>query len=224
MIRDRLKGVVRKVALKALGMEWDAEELAPNASNSKVDKVVAFDPSVIPKVVDGSGDTPGPKHATEIGRTWLASQVASGVSPFIIDIRPPKECVAGMLPGAMLLPGEQVKLRLDVLPKKDIRVTVYDQLGRDESAAIAAYLREQGWVLARQLRGGYAEWLEHDEPMMRPEAPAGGTHHIGQPVEARTGKRGFIQAAWSADGVAKYTVLYDDGVVSAPLGEDELVP
>lgn len=223
MIRDRLKGAVRKVALKVLGMEWDAEELAPNASNSKVDKIEPFDPSVIPRVVDGSGDTPGPKHDTEIGRTWLASQVASGVSPFIIDVRPPKECVNGMLPGAMLLPGEQVKGRLDALPKKDIRVTVYDQLGRDESATIAKYLREQGWVLARQLRGGYAEWLEHDEPMMRPEAPEGGAHHIGEPVERRVGGRGVVQAAWSDGGRARYTILLDDGTVSAPLGEDDLV-
>lgn len=222
MIRDRLKGAVRKVALKALGMEWDAEELAPNASNSKLAHAPAsIDPNLIPRVVDGSGDTPGANHKTEIGRTWLAAQINSGVSPFIVDVRPPKECVAGMLPGAVLLPGEQIKGRLDLLPAKDIRVTVYDQLGREESARLAEWLREQGWGLARQLRGGFAEWLEHDEPMSRPEPPSGGRYHVGVPVEHKK-RRGTVQAAWAESGKPKYTVLYDDGTVSPPLAEGDL--
>lgn len=223
MIRDRLKSAVKRVAIKAFGMEWEAEELAPNESNSKRAAPSEVDPNLIPRVVDGSGDTPPPKHRERIGRTWLASQVISGVPGVIFDIRHPKEVVAGMIPQAILVPGEQLKSRLDVLPAKDIRITIYDQTGSDASERLAAWLREQGWGVARMLQGGYAEWIEHDEPVTRPEPPAGGRYHLGQPVELRTGERGVVQAAWADAAVARYTLLLDDGRVKGPVAEAELV-
>ena len=223
MIRDRLKGAVKRVAIKAFGMEWEAEELAPNEGNSKRAAPAEIDPNLIPRVVDGSGDTPGPKHRERIGRTWLASQVISGVPGVIIDIRHPKEVVAGMIPQAILLPGEQVKTRLELLPAKDVRVTLYDQTGGDASEQLATWLREQGWTIARMLQGGYAEWIEHDEPVTRPEPPANGRYHLGNPVELKTGQRGVVQAAWTDAGFARYTVLLDSGEVRGPVGEAELV-
>lgn len=228
MIRAALKKAAKKVALRAFGMEWEAEEVADYEGNTKRAVVPQnIDLSVIPRVVDGSGDTPGPKHTEKIGRTWLASQVASNVSPVLIDIRHPKECAGGILPGANVLPGEQIKSRLDVLPAKDIRVSVYDQTGGADADALAKWLREQGWVLARYLQGGYAEWIEHDEPIVRPEPPPGGRHHIGSPVETKgagksRGRRGVVQFAGVENGAARYVVLFEDGTVSPPLGEDEL--
>lgn len=222
MIRDRLKGVVKRVAIKAFGMEWEAEELAPNEGNSKRAVPTTIDPNLIPRVVDGSGDTPPPKHRERIGRTWLASQVISGVPGVIIDIRHPKEVVAGMIPQAILVPGEQIKTRLDVLPAKDIRITVYDQTGGEASEQLAAWLREQGWEVARMLQGGYAEWIEHDEPVHRPEPPAHGRYHLGDPVELRSGERGVVQAAWTDASIARYTLLLDGGTVRGPVAEAEL--
>lgn len=232
MIRDRLKNAAIKVARRAFGMQWEAEEVADYEGNTKR-KVVPqnIDLSVIPRVVDGSGDTPGPKHLEKIGRTWLASQVASNVSPVLIDIRHPKECAGGILPGAHVLPGDQIKSRLDVLPAKDIRVSVYDQTGSPAADAVAIWLREQGWGLARYLEGGYAEWIEHDEPIVRPEPVEGGRYFIGSPVETKgvgkgkksqPGKRGVVQKAYLEAGAPRYVVLFDDGTVGAGLGEDEL--
>lgn len=218
MIRDRIKGAVKKAGLKFFGMEWDASE-APEDHKRGVASPAAFDPSVIPRVVDGSGDTPGPKHKEDIGRTWLASQVASKVSPYLIDIRHPKECAAGVIEGAHVLPGEQIKKRLELLPAKDQRVSVYDQVGGNDAVVLAAWLRDQGWELARRLQGGYAEWLEHSEPITVPSAPEGGRFVLGQEVERKVGGRYFVQA--SGPGPV-YTLWAEDGSFLVGVREDEL--
>ncbi|MFZ5475654.1 MAG: rhodanese-like domain-containing protein [Myxococcota bacterium] len=202
-------------------MEWEATEVAEQNIPQRGVTRVEYDPNVIPRVVDGSGDTPGPKHATNIGRTWVASQVISDVAPFLIDIREPKECAGGVIRGAIVMPGEQVKKRLDRLPAKDIRVTVYDQVGSDEADKLAAWLREQGWGLARRLVGGYAEWIEHAEPVTVPAPPEGGRFAVGQQVDRKKGGRAWVQEAWSEGGKARYTLWLGDGSwVTA--GEDEL--
>ena len=54
MIRNRLKKKVRKLAIKAFGMEFDTEDRDPNAGG-RADPA-DFDPSVIPNIVDGAGD------------------------------------------------------------------------------------------------------------------------------------------------------------------------
>jgi rhodanese-related sulfurtransferase len=222
VIRDRLKTAAKKAALKFFKMEWEAEELAPNDGNTKRDGPQDFDPNLIPRVVDGSGDTPGPKHRERIGRTWLASQVISGVPGVIIDLRHPREVVSGLIPQALLIPGDQLRERLDLLPAKDVRVTLYDQTGGEASESMATWLRGQGWAIARMLQGGYAEWIEHDEPVARPEPPPGGRYHLGSPVELTSGERGYVQAAWSEGNGGRYGILLDDGRVRSPVAEAEL--
>ncbi len=223
MIRDRLLGAVKKAGLKFFGMEWDASD-RPHDKDRGVASPAAFDPSFIPRVVDGSGDTPGPKHATDIGRTWVASQVISSVAPFLIDIRHPQECGAGLIQGATLLPGEQVKKRLDLLPAKEMRVTIYDQLGSDDASALAEWLRGQGWHLARRLRGGYAEWIEHAEPVTVPAPPEGGRFVIGQQVERTSGSRAWVQQVGASTSGPAYTLWTEDGGFTTGVREDELRP
>ncbi|NOY27997.1 MAG: rhodanese-like domain-containing protein, partial [Oligoflexia bacterium] len=181
MIRDRLKKVARRAAVKIFHMEFEVEERDPSAAT--VGHVGDIDESVIPRVVDGDGDTPGPKHKFDIGRTWLAAQIVSGESPFLVDIRTPAECVAGVLPDAFIAPGQTIRQHLENLPPADRRVTVYDQTGDLGSAEVAAWLRENGWPLARRLQGGYAEWLEHGEPIAVPTAPQGAEFGPGAPVQ-----------------------------------------
>jgi rhodanese-related sulfurtransferase len=221
MIRDRLKAAARKAFLKAFGMERDAEASdGPPPAKAGVD--FETQRSYIPPVVQGSGDTPGPNHRENIGRTWLVAQVASGAGPLLVDIRPPKECVAGMLPGAILLPEQQIKDNLKQLPAKTDGIVIYDQIGSDQSGALAAWLREQGWDKARKLVGGYAEWIEHDEPVEVPQPPKGGRFHVGLPVEDSKGRRGHIQKASIEQGKPCYLVLLDNGQLLGPLLESEL--
>ena len=183
MIRDRLKKRARQFAIKAFGMEFDTEARDPNAGGRANPN--DFDPTVIPKIVDGAGDTPGPNHKQDIGRTWVAAQLAGGVAPVFIDIRSPMEVATGVLPGAHRFPGQTIQQNLAVLPPKTHRVTVYDQTGDQGSADLAEALREQGWTLARRLRGGYAEWIEHGERTEQPtmshptSIAVGDTHRVG---------------------------------------------
>lgn len=223
MIRDRLKGIARKAALKAFGMERQAEASDPPSQKLEAPPET-IDASVIPKIVDGSGDTPGPNHRTDIGRTWLAAQVASGVAPLLIDVRHPKECVAGTLPRAVVMPGDQLKQRLAELPAdKSLRVVVYDQVSSEHATELAAWLREQGWTMARRLAGGFAEWIEHAEPVEVPQPPPGGRWHVGLMVERRGGGRAWVQGVGLTDGRPTYRLWAEDGASVEGVGEADLV-
>ena len=179
MIRKKIKSFIRKTAVKVLDMEFDVQD-RPNPGGRGTGD---FDPSVIPTIVDGDGDTPGPNHKRDIGRTWLAAQIAAGVSPFLIDTRPPNETVAGILPAAHIMSGTSVLKMLDQLPEdKSLRVTLYDQTGEQEAEALAEQLRQAGWTMARRLKGGFAEWLEYDEPIDTPLIDAN-TLQIGDAIQ-----------------------------------------
>ena len=189
MIRKKLKDRARKAALKLLNMEFDAEHRDP--AGRGVADPSAFDPDKIPKVVDGAGDTPGPNHKTEIGRPWVAAQLAGGVAPVFIDVRPALELAQGLLPAALSMPSTRLKAHLDRLPAKDVRVTVYDQTGEQDAAQTAAWLRENGWGLARSLRGGFVEWIEHGEPIEPAPTTDDGKVRVGDPLTLKDGQSGW---------------------------------
>lgn len=206
MIRDRLKKTLRRAAIKALGMEEQAED-----RKVQEHREVAFDPKYIPKVVDGSGDTPGPNHKTMIGRTWLSAQIAGGVSPCIVDIRPPEEWTAGHIRGAILLPGRQIMANEKLLPDQGTRVVIVDAEGGPLSDEIAQSLRDQGWAWARQLSGGWAEWIEHGEPEDFPVPLDGSRFQLGSPVETANGEKGTVQALRKKGRGYQYDILTDYG-------------
>lgn len=219
MIRDRLKKTLRRAAIKALGMEEQAED-----RKEQEHRDVAFDPKYIPKVVDGSGDTPGPNHKTMIGRTWLSAQIAGGVSPCIVDIRPPEEWTAGHIRGAVLLPGRQILTQEKLLPAKDTRVVIVDAEGGPLSDEVAKALRDQGWAWARQLSGGWAEWIEHGEPEDFPTALDGSRFQLGSPVETASGEKGAVQALRKKGRGYQYDILvdYNGDVVLPAIAESKL--
>lgn len=219
MIRDRLKNAARKAALKAFGMEKQAEDRVPRP---KVAPGSEIDLSKIPKLVDGDGDTPGPKHMTRIGRTWVAAQIASSVSHCIVDVRTPEEWTTGTLPGALCISGDQLKTRLEVLPEdRRLRVTLYDSDGGAHSDALAQWLVEQGWGWARQLQGGWAEWLEHGEPIAELPQVEGARAQVGTPVSLTSGAQGVLQGIEVSGSKRTYAVLVDDGSV-VQCSEDDL--
>ena len=182
MIRRKLKSFVRQGLIKVFNMDFDVEdrESVKRGAPPPSKKPQEVDPAVIPKVVSGSGDTPGPNHKEDIGRTWCSAQLIGGVAPFFLDIRPPNEVVSGMLPNAHVMTGQHIFDNLHLLPSKDKRVVVYDQTGDLGSMEIAKELREKGWEMARRLQGGFAEWIEYGEEIQSP-TPVGG-YKIGDPL------------------------------------------
>jgi rhodanese-related sulfurtransferase len=198
-------------------MEFDTEDRAPQTEHKS-----AFDESKIPKVVDGSGDTPGPNHKEDIGRTWVSAQIAGSVGPFIIDIRPPNEIVAGKIPTSILMSGDYIKSNIADLPPKDQRISIYDQTGTLGSQELAVWLREEGWALARRLQGGYAEWIEHDEPIELPKFIANAKCKLGDPVSIEQ-KHGFVHKVLTGQDEVCYEVWVDGQGVIGIFSEEEVL-
>lgn len=191
MIRDRLKNAAKKLALKAFGMERDAEARTTRKTTGTAG---SYDASKIPKLVDGDGDTPGPNSRDLIGRTFLAASVIGGDDVVVVDVRPPQEWIAGTLPRAHLLPNRQLLDRPEILPAdKTTVIALYDATDEQAARTVAAALREQGYR-ALALVGGWAEWVEQDEPQEIPPVVEGAAHQLGDPVELVDGRRGTVQA------------------------------
>ena len=58
-------------------------------------------------------------------------------------------------------------------------MTIYDQTGAQGSIELAAWLRDNGWSLARRLQGGFAEWIEHGEDTQMPSISATSDLKVG---------------------------------------------
>ncbi len=189
MIRDRLKAVARKAAIRLLHMEQEAVEVEKNVPRPS-EPAPRVDTSKVPRVQEDD-DTPGPNHKTDIGRTFAAAQATDAELAVFLDVRSPEEYAGGVLPRALLLPATSVRRHTDLLPEdREVRIVVYDQDGSGESAEVAAWLREHGWPWARRLVGGFAEWLEHDEP--RDPPPGGGPGEPGARARLADGREGWV--------------------------------
>ena len=192
MIRQFLKKKIRQAAVQVFNMEFDVEEREKRPPRSTPQQ---FEQSIIPNIVDGSGDTPGPNHKEKIGRTVVSAEIISGVNPFIIDVRPPNEVVSGILPGALLLPANSIQACLDQLPDKASRIVLYDQTGELGSDRVAQWLRDNGWIWARHLDGGYAEWIEQGEQIVIPDQITNPPHpqfRLGDEINLNDQQRAFV--------------------------------
>ena len=216
MIRDKFKGILRKVAIKVLDMEFDTQDRTKQTPQRNI-----FDETKIPTVVDGSGDTPGPNHKEDIGRTWLSAQIAGGVGPFIIDIRPPNEVVAGIIPGSILMTGDYIRSHTSVLPTKENRITIYDQTGELGSKEIAQWLREQGWEQARRLQGGFAEWLEFDEPIALPSTVQDAQKKVGDSISMKNAI-GYVHKILTSQEKICYEIWVENQGVIGIFSEEEV--
>ncbi len=194
MIRQFLKKKIRQAAVQVFNMEFDVQERDKRPPKSTPQ---AFDQSIIPNIVDGSGDTPGPNHKEKIGRTVVSAEILSGIIPFMIDVRPPNETVSGILPTARLLPANSIQQCMDCLPEKTDRIVVYDQTGELGAAEVAAWLRKQGWTWTRYLDGGFAEWIEQGEDFVLPDSIANPTEQdkiwrLGDEINLTNGTRALV--------------------------------
>jgi hypothetical protein len=122
----------------------------------------------------------------------------------------------------MLMPGDSLKGHLDRLPAKDVRVTIYDSTGEQGSEALAAWLRGEGWTMARRLRGGFAEWIEHGEVVHLPQLVAGARAKVGDPIGLKDGRSGWVQEVTGSGSGIRYTIWLAGGAEVGPVGVDAL--
>lgn len=85
----------------------------------------------------------------------LASQLGTANAPLILDVRTQDEFDAGHVPGAVLIPHDQLAGRLDEVPA-DRAVVVYCHSGRRATLA-ERVLAENGRAVS-QLDGSWIGW------------------------------------------------------------------
>jgi phage shock protein E len=103
--------------------------------------------AMAPAALAGNPVTPGE----------LASLLARGQKqrPLVLDVRTPEEYAAGHVPGAILIPHDQLALRLDAL-QRDRPIVVYCRTGR-RSGLAETLLRQHGHEVS-QLQGSWLGW------------------------------------------------------------------
>jgi rhodanese-related sulfurtransferase len=88
----------------------------------------------------------------------LSEKVESGKAPLIIDVRTEEEYLAGHVPGARLIPHDQIGDYLDTLSThKDERIVVYCRSGNRAKQAIEK-LEEAGFEHIIELEGSFQAW------------------------------------------------------------------
>jgi phage shock protein E len=112
-------------------------------------KLLAFMLSlaIAPAALAGTPVTPGE----------LASLLARGQEqrPLVLDVRTPAEYADGHVPGAVLIPHDQLAMRLDAL-ERDRPIIVYCRTGR-RSGLAETLLRQHGHEVS-QLQGSWLGW------------------------------------------------------------------
>lgn len=103
--------------------------------------------------------TASPPPAPEVDLDTLAAALAEGAT--LIDVRTPEEYAQARVPGARLIPLDQLEGRVDEVPK-DGRVYVICALG-GRSMAAATALNAAGWDTV-SVAGGTNGWVEQGRP------------------------------------------------------------
>ena len=106
----------------------------------------------------------------------------------LIDVRTPEEVQAGTIPGAINIPIDELRNRLDEVPKNK-ELLIFCQVGL--RGYLACRLLNQRGFTARNLTGGYKTYCavvgtESDEPMskeMKSDTGEGGTQKKSEPQD-----------------------------------------
>lgn len=114
---------------------------------------------------DPGATSAAPSHAAgplpavpSIPAAALEPRLATSTAPLLLDVRTPAEYAAGHLPGARLIPHDQLPQRLAELgANKDQEVLVYCRSGRRAAQAIDTLTRA-GFTHVGHLQGDYQRW------------------------------------------------------------------
>lgn len=83
---------------------------------------------------------------------------------FVLDVRTPDEARGGVLPGAKLIPVDELEARRAEVPRSARTILVYCAAGA-RSAAACEFLAGQGYQGLVNLESGYGGWSGPREPL-----------------------------------------------------------
>ena len=92
----------------------------------------------------------------------VAEITARDDAPILLDVRTPEEFAQGHLPGAVLIPHDQLAARLDEIDR-DRWVLVYCRSGK--RASTAQDILEEAGIEVRQIEGSWLRWQEEGRPV-----------------------------------------------------------
>jgi rhodanese-related sulfurtransferase len=93
----------------------------------------------------------------EIDARTLKQRLAEdGAHVVLLDVREPYEYIEGLIPGAVLIPMNDIPARMGELDKGD-EIVVYCAHGI-RSWQVAAYLMHNGFANVKHLADGFAAW------------------------------------------------------------------
>jgi len=95
----------------------------------------------------------------------VAEITARDDAPLLLDVRSPEEFAKGHLPGAVLIPHDQLADRLDEIDR-DRWVLVYCRSGA--RASKAQDILEEAGIEVRQIQGSWLRWQEEERPVVVP--------------------------------------------------------
>ena len=108
-----------------------------------------------------------PSSIPHVDVAELAEVMASGHT--VVDVRQPEEYVNGHVPGAVLLPLQDLPDRVDDLPA-DRPLHLICRSGA-RSLAAAEYLADQG-LEAVNVAGGMLAWIDSGRPVVTGSSPS----------------------------------------------------
>lgn len=103
----------------------------------------------------------GEQDRLEVDLDTFAAALGDGAA--VVDVRRPDEFAQAHVPGARLIPMEELGERLHEIPR-DRRVYVICAVG-SRSLAAAEALTSAGWD-AVSVSGGTVQWLEEGRPVL----------------------------------------------------------
>lgn len=102
----------------------------------------------------------GEQDNIEVDLDALAAALETGAS--VVDVRNPDEFVEAHVPGARLIPLDELGTRLHEIPKGERVFLICAMGGRSRKAADA--LSQAGWD-AVSVSGGTLQWVEEGRPV-----------------------------------------------------------
>ena len=109
-----------------------------------------------------------PEAGAPVAPAELAALLSPSDAPLLLDVRTPEEFAAGHVPGATLVPVQELEARLGELAAYQQRgVVTYCERG-PRAAKAAELLRANGFANVRQLEGSMQRWREERREVATP--------------------------------------------------------